>query len=92
MIARSFILEGELEASLGNVAEALAAYEAADAANPASPALQIAASLALRSGRPTYARRIYRTLCTRQPNGPWCTQEARLSKELRETPREHLEP
>jgi len=92
MIARSFMLEGELEASLGNVDEALAAYEAADLANPASAALQVAASLALRLGRPTYARRAYEKLCTRQPEGPWCLQEAGLSKELRKGPVEPLNP
>ena len=35
LIACSFILEGELEASLGNIDEALAAYSAADIAKPA---------------------------------------------------------
>jgi len=86
LIARSFTLEGELEASLGNVDEALAAYEAADAVKPGTAALQHAASLAANSGRPTYARRIYRILCNRQPDGPACAQEARLSKEPREAP------
>jgi Flp pilus assembly protein TadD len=80
LIATSFMLEGELEASLGNIDEALAAYTAADAASPTTPALQHAASLALRSGRPTRARRIYRTLCMRRPEGPACAQEARLAK------------
>jgi tetratricopeptide (TPR) repeat protein len=81
LIATSFMLEGELEASLGNVDEALAAYTAADAASPTTPALQHAATLALKSGRPTHAHRIYRTLCMRAPGGPACAQEARLSKE-----------
>jgi len=81
LIASSFILEGKLEASLGNIEEALTAYTAADVANPESPALQYAAALALRSGRPTHARRTYRTLCRRKPDGPACAQEARLSKE-----------
>jgi len=80
LIARSFILEGELEASLGNIDEALAAYAAADVANPESLALHFAATLALRSGRPTHAHRTYRTLCRRKPDGPACAQEARLSK------------
>ena len=59
MIARSFMLEGELEGSLGNVDEALAAYEAADVANPASAALQWPQPGSAASGRPTYARRAY---------------------------------
>ena len=54
---------------------------APDAATPTTPALQHAATLALKSGRPTRARRIYRTLCMRTPGGPACAQEARLAKE-----------
>jgi tetratricopeptide (TPR) repeat protein len=81
LIASSFILEGALEASLGNIDEALAAYTAADVASPNTPALQRAAALALKSERPTRARRLYRTLCRRNPEGPACVQEARLSKE-----------
>jgi len=92
MIARSFILEGELEASLGNIDEALAAYAAADAARPESPALQYAAALALRAGRPTHARRSYGTLCRRKPGGPACAQEARLSKEPSTAPIERPMP
>jgi len=80
LIARSFMLQGELEASFGNVDEALAAYTAADEANRATPALQQAAALALRSDRPTQARRIYQTLCKRAPGGPACDQEARLTE------------
>jgi tetratricopeptide (TPR) repeat protein len=81
LIASSFILGGALEASLGNIDEALAAYTAADAASPDTPALQYAAALALKSERPTHARRLYRTLCRREPDGPACAQEARLAKE-----------
>jgi tetratricopeptide (TPR) repeat protein len=81
LVAASFIVEGELEASLGNIDEALAAYAAADVASPESPALQYAAALALKSERPTHARRLYRTLCRREPDGPACAQEARLAKE-----------
>jgi tetratricopeptide (TPR) repeat protein len=81
LVAASFIVEGELEASLGNIDEALAAYAAADVAKPDTPALRYAATLALKSGRPTHARRIYRTLCLRTPGGPACAQEARLAKE-----------
>jgi len=92
LVARSFILEGELEASLGNVDEALAAYSAADTAKPATSALQRAAALALKSGRPTHARRVYRTLCRRKPDGPACVQEARLSKELSPAPPERPMP
>ena len=86
LIARSFVLEGELEASLGNVDAALAAYEAADAASSVVPALQHAARLALDSGRPSHARRIYQVLCRRDPGGSACTQEALLSKTAREPP------
>jgi tetratricopeptide (TPR) repeat protein len=92
LIASSFILEGDLEASLGNIDEALAAYAAADIANPESPALQYAAALALRSGRPTHARRSYRTLCRRNPDGPACAAEARLSAETNPTAPERLKP
>jgi len=81
LVAASFIVEGELEASLGNIDEALAAYAAADVASSDTPALQYAAKLAVKSGRPTQALRIYRTLCIRRPDGPACAQEARLSKE-----------
>lgn len=81
LIARSLLLEGELEASLGNIDEALAAYEAADRANPATPALRYAATLALESGRPSHARSLYRTLCLRQPGGWACGREAQLAKE-----------
>ncbi|HSN83798.1 MAG TPA: tetratricopeptide repeat protein, partial [Polyangiales bacterium] len=90
-VAATFMLEGELEASLGNVDEALAAYAAADAASPETPGLQRAAELALRSGRSSHARRIYGTLCSRNPGGPACAQEERLAKELRRaTPRPAL--
>ena len=92
LIASSFILEGDLEASLGNIDEALAAYAAADVANSESGALQYAAALALRSGRPAHARRIYRTLCRRKPDGPACAQEARLSKEPSPAPPERPMP
>lgn len=80
-IARSFLLEGELEASLGNIDEALAAYQAADTASPATNALHRAASLAIRIGRPIHARRLYRTLCMRTPDGPACVKEAQLARE-----------
>jgi tetratricopeptide (TPR) repeat protein len=92
LIAQSFTLEGELEASLGNIDEALAAYEAADAVRPDTAALQHAASLAVKSGRLAYARRIYRTLCNRRPDGPACAQEARLSKEPRPASPERAMP
>jgi tetratricopeptide (TPR) repeat protein len=80
LIARSFMLEGELQASLGNIDEALAAYLAADEASPEAPALRRAAALALKSGRISQARRIYRTLCARTPESSACAQEARLAE------------
>jgi tetratricopeptide (TPR) repeat protein len=86
LIASSFILEGDLEASLGNIDEALAAYAAADVASSESGALQRAAALAQKSGRPAHARRIYRTLCRRKPDGPSCAEGARLAKEPSATP------
>ena len=92
LVAASFILEGQLEASLGNVDEALAAYVAADVASSDNAALQYAAALALKSGRATRALRIYRTLCARQPGGSACAQEARLSDETREAPPERPMP
>jgi tetratricopeptide (TPR) repeat protein len=92
LLASSFILGGGLEASLGNIDEALAAYTAADVASPESSALERAAALALRSGRATHARRTYRTLCRRKPDGPACAQEARLSKEPSPAPPERPMP
>ena len=86
LVAGFFVLEGELEASLGNIDEALAAFSAADAADPATQALPRAAALALKSGRPTQAQRIYRTLCRRSPGGPACAHEARLSTESSSAP------
>ena len=84
--AKSFLLEAELEASLGNVEEALAAYEAADRASPSSRTLQHAANLALREGRHARARQIYRTMCVRYPQSRGCAEEARLSLELQGQP------
>jgi pentatricopeptide repeat protein len=81
-VARSFLLEGELEATLGNVDAALTAYEAADAASATVPGLHRAASLALSSGRTAHALRIYQTLCRREPGGPACDQQSRLSRQL----------
>lgn len=78
-VARSFILEGQLEASLGRIDAALDAYVAADRADPTGRALQYAAELARASERPTQARRFYRTLCTRAPDGPACRRESELS-------------
>jgi tetratricopeptide (TPR) repeat protein len=80
ILAFSLMLGGELEVQLGNIDEALAAFEAADRANPASGALQRAARLAIESGRPRYAAKTYRTLCDRQPEGAACAEAARLSK------------
>jgi hypothetical protein len=85
-IAKSFLLEAELEASLGNVDEALAAYEAADAASPSSRTLQYAANLAMSSGRFARARAFYRTMCVRYPQSRGCAEEDRLSRELGEQP------
>lgn len=81
LVAASFMLEGHLEALLGNIDEALVAYTAADSANPATPALQYAAGLALKSDRPRRARRLYRILCMREPGGRACEREAQLAKE-----------
>ena len=80
IVAFSLMLEGDLEAQLGNIDEALGAYEAADRANPDSGALQLAARLALDSGRPSYAARTYRALCDRKPEGGACAKAAQLSK------------
>ena len=92
LVAASFIVEGELEASLGNIEQALAAYRAADVANPDTPALQYAAKLALSAGRPTFARRAYAELCDRKPGGAACAQEARLSKGVGTKPPERPMP
>ena len=85
-VAAAFIVEAQLEASLGNVDEAIAAYESAELAHPGGLALYYAATLALRSARPTYARRTFRKLCARDPQGRACAEEARLSEELRARP------
>jgi tetratricopeptide (TPR) repeat protein len=92
LVAAASMLEGELEASLGNIDEAIAAFLAADAASSSTPALQRAAALALKSGRRTKARRIYRTLCRRTPGGPACDDEARLSKESSPAPPKRAVP
>ena len=92
LVASSFVLEGELEASLGNVDEALTAYAAADVARPESSALRAAAALALRSGRTTYALRTYRELCRRDPGGRDCAKEAQLTKKLSMPPSERPVP
>ena len=81
-IARAFLLEGELEAKLGNIDAALAAYEAADAASPSVPGLHRAASLALSSGRTAHALRVYRKLCLREPGSAACDQEIKLSRRI----------
>ena len=80
LIAQTFTLEAELEASLGNIDEALSAYEAADRADPTLGALAHAAALAVKAGRATQGRRIYRRLCLREPRGPACAQEERLGR------------
>jgi tetratricopeptide (TPR) repeat protein len=80
LIAQAFTLEAELEASLGNIDEALSAYEAADRADPTLGALAHAAALAVKAGRVTQGRRIYRRLCLREPRGPACAQEERLGR------------
>lgn len=86
LVAESFVLAGDLEASLGNIDEALTAYRTADEVNQTSRALQSAAALAAKSGRSALARRIYRTLCQRTPEGAACAHEARLSKEASSAP------
>ena len=87
LIARAFLLEGQLEADLGHVDEALAAYGAADLVQPQTPALEYAAQLALQSGRRSYALGLYKTLCSRKPGGSACERETQLSRELRKAPR-----
>ena len=77
-VARSFVLEGKLEASLGNVDRALRAYTSADVADPNSGALRRAATLSLATGRRTEAQRIHETLCGRTPGDPACQQRERL--------------
>lgn len=81
-VAAAFALEGELEALLGNVEQALDAYAAADAASHESRALHRAAELALRTGRRAVARRAYETLCARDPKGAACRRAAQLAKDL----------
>ena len=86
LIAKSFLLQGQLEGVLGHVDEALAAYEAADMAQPRTPALEYAAQLALRSGRPTYALGVYRTLCGRDPGGTACVRGRELARKQGKAP------
>lgn len=92
LIARAFLLEGQLEGALGNIDEALAAYGAADLAQPETQALEYAAQLALRSGRPSYALGVYRTLCGRKPGGSACERETQLSREQGKAPRNQPVP
>jgi tetratricopeptide (TPR) repeat protein len=86
LVAAAFMLQAELEASLGNVDEALAAYGSADLAKPETPALLRAAELAVRSGRRAQGRRLYARLCDRAPGGPECTRAAKLARDLAERP------
>jgi tetratricopeptide (TPR) repeat protein len=78
LVAQTFTLEAELEATLGNLDEALSAYEAADTVDPTLGALHHAAALAVKSGRPSQGRRIYHRLCLREPGGRACAEEQRL--------------
>jgi tetratricopeptide (TPR) repeat protein len=78
LVAQTFTLEAELEATLGNLDEALSAYEAADTVDPGLGALYHAAALAVKSGRPSQGRRIYHKLCLREPGGRACAEEQRL--------------
>jgi tetratricopeptide (TPR) repeat protein len=78
LVAQTFTLEAELEAALGNLDEALSAYEAADTVDPTLGALHHAAALAVKSGRPSQGRRIYHRLCLREPGGRACAEEQRL--------------
>ncbi|MEM9727619.1 MAG: O-antigen ligase family protein [Myxococcota bacterium] len=78
LVAASFLLEGDLEASLGNVDEALDAYRAADRADSSSPALFRSAELALDAGRKTQARRLFRILCQRKPGSAACAKQQKL--------------
>ena len=80
MLAAALLLGGDLEAALGHTEEALTAYAAADAANAETPALQRAAELAVKSGMPSRAARLYGTLCRRQPGSLACDREAELSR------------
>lgn len=86
LLAASFLVQGELEASLGNVEDALAAYAAADRVDPSSPGLQRGAELALSSGRRTQARRLFEALCLRRPGSNACSRATLLSKEAAEPP------
>ena len=93
LIARSFLLEGELEASLGNIDEALAAYTAADVANPDTPCAPIRRRARAQVGAAhTGAAHLSDPLPAANPDGPACAQEARLSKEPSPAPPERPMP
>lgn len=87
IIGDAFLLEGDLEASIGNTESAFSAYRAADSANPSSPGLRRAAELAAREGWSARARRLYEALCLREPDGPGCKKGARGAYPLTPSPR-----
>lgn len=76
------LLEGDLEASLGNVESALEAYRAADQADRDSPALHKAAALAARTGRQRQAYQAYRELCGRDSNSAACKRRDEIGRQL----------
>lgn len=82
MLAAARLLEGDLEASVGNVEGALEAYRSADHADPSSSALHNAALLALRSGRRRQAYQAYRELCRRDASSAACKRRDEIGREL----------
>lgn len=81
-IAASYLLQGDLEASVGDVRRALDAYRAADQADPSSLGIYKSAALAWRAGLRTQAYRDYRELCSRDSGDFACQRRDQLAKEL----------
>jgi len=81
-LAAARMLEGDLEASVGNVEGALEAYREADRADPSSSALHRAAVFAARMGRRRQAYKAYRELCRRDSSSAACKRRDEIGREL----------
>lgn len=83
-LARVWMLQGRLEAGLGNDGRAFQAYERAARLDPSSDGLLAAAQLAERLGRWTFAHQTYARLCLERSHPTACEARDRVSRQLRE--------
>jgi hypothetical protein len=80
-LAASYVLQGDLEASVQDVDRALEAYHAADRTDRSSLGLYKAAMLAAREGLRVQAYQAYRELCARS-GGAACQRRDQLARQL----------